>query len=76
MRPLEKRSRRRSRSIAIALTLLAFAAIMFLVTLVKLEQQVHRNGTPQTRGEMNQVHILTSDITAHARREVLAWGSG
>ena len=53
MRLVAKRSRRGARSIAIALALLAFAVIMFLVTIVKLEEQVHRNGAHQTRGEMN-----------------------
>jgi len=34
-----------------ALALLAFAVIMFLVTMVKLEEQAHRNGTHQTQEE-------------------------
>lgn len=36
-----------------ALALLAFAVIMFLVTIVKLEDQAHRNGSHQTQGETN-----------------------
>ena len=51
MRPLAKRSRRHSRSIAIALALLAFAVIMFLVTIVKLDEQVHWDGTQRTGGQ-------------------------
>ena len=37
---------------------------MFLVTIVKLEEQVHRDELPQTREETKQPHFLTSDITA------------
>ena len=51
MRPLAKRSRRHSRSIAIALALLAFAVIMFLVTMVKLGEQARRNGPHQAQEE-------------------------
>ncbi len=73
---MTKRSPQRSRSKAIALALTAFAVIMFLVTIVKLEEQVHRDELPQTRDETKQPHVLTSDITAYARRYALTWASG
>ena len=48
-RPPARRSSRASRNIAVALTLLAFAVIMFLVTIVKFDQQIQRIGMSQTR---------------------------
>ncbi len=45
-----RRSPRDSRNIAVALALLAFAVIMFLVTIVKFEEQIQRIGMSQTRG--------------------------
>ncbi len=68
------RSRRRSRNIAIALALLAFAFIMYFVTIVKLGEQGHRNGTPRSGGETTQPHALTSDITAFAGGDAPAGG--
>ncbi len=44
-----RRRPRDSRNIAIALALLALAAIMFLVTMVKFEEQMYGNGPVQTR---------------------------
>jgi len=73
---MAKRSPQRSRSIAIALALTAFAVIMYFVTLVKLDEQAHRDELPQTREETKQPHVLTSDITAYARRDALDWASG
>jgi hypothetical protein len=49
---------------------------MYFVTIVKREEQVHRDGTPQTLEETKQPHVLTSDFTAYARRDALAWASG
>ncbi len=45
-----RRSPRDSRNIAVALALLAFAVIMFLVTIVKFEEQIQRIDMSQTRG--------------------------
>ena len=73
---MAKRSRQRSRSIALALALAALAVIMFLVTIVKLEEQVHRDELPQTWEETKQPPVLTSDFTVYARRDALAWASG
>ena len=73
---MAKRSRQRSRSIALALALLAVVVIMYFVTIVKLEEQVHPDGTPQTWEETKQPQVLTSDFTAYARRDALAWASG
>lgn len=44
-----RRGPRDSRNIAIALALLALAAIMFLVTMVKFDEQMYGNGLVQTR---------------------------
>ena len=74
--PLAKLSRQRSRSIAIALALLAVVGIMYFVTIVKLEEQVHRDELPQTWEETKQPPVLTSDFTVYARRDALAWASG
>ncbi len=50
VRPPGRRSPRDSRNIAVALALLAFAVIMFLVTIVKFDEQIQRIGMSQTRG--------------------------
>ena len=42
-----RRSPRDSRNIAVALALLAFAVLMFLVTIVKFEEQIQRIGLSQ-----------------------------
>ena len=73
---MAKLSRQRSRSIAIALALLAVVGIMYFVTIVKLEEQVHRDELPQTWEETKQPPVLTSDFTVYARRDALAWASG
>lgn len=49
-RPPGRRSPRDLRNIAVALALLAFAVIMFLVTIVKFDEQIQRIGMSQTRG--------------------------
>ncbi len=49
-----RRSRRDSRNVAVALALLGFAVIMFPVTIVKFEEQMHGNDMSQT-GE-SQIH--------------------
>jgi hypothetical protein len=41
MRALVRQSPRDSRNLAVALALLALAAVMFLVTMVKFEEQMH-----------------------------------
>lgn len=43
-----RRSRRDSRNVAVALALLGFSVIMFLVTIVKFEEQMHGNDMSQT----------------------------
>jgi type II secretory pathway component PulM len=48
-RSLARLNPRDSRNIAIALALLAFAVIMYLVTIVKLEEQLHRSGMSLVR---------------------------
>ena len=72
---MAKRSPQRSRSIAIAIVLVVLAVIMFLVTIVKIEEQVHQDGTPQTREDTKQPHVLTLDFTVYAKEDVLAWAS-
>ena len=48
---------------------------MFLVTIVKIEEQVHQDGTPQTREDTKQPHVLTLDFTVYAKGDALAWAS-
>ncbi len=55
-----RRSPRDSRNIAVALALLAFAVIMFLVTIVKFEEQIQRIGMSQTRGATTPPRLRTS----------------
>ena len=74
MRSPAKRSRRDSRNIAIALALLALAVIMFLVTMVKFEEQMQTNGMSQTRGETKPLHVLTSGAAAAAAAAVYPGG--
>ncbi len=61
MRSPARRSPRDSRNIAVALALLAFAVIMFLVTIVKFEDQIQRNGMSQTHGTMTSLRVRTSN---------------
>lgn len=75
MRSSAKRSRRDSRNIAIALALLALAVIMFLVTIVKFEEQMEANGMPQIRGEIKPLNVQTSGIAALSKRDACAWES-
>ena len=75
--PSPARSPRDSRNIAVALALLAFAVVMFLVTIVKFEEQLHRIGMPQTRGETAPPRLRTSGAAAFFPiSDALAWGSG
>lgn len=74
---MAKRGRQRSKNVAIALALLALVVVMFLVTIVKLEEQVHRDRTPQTWEETKQPHVLTSDFTVYAiKSETIAASVG
>ncbi len=76
-RPPAQRSPRDSRNIAVALALLAFAVVMFLVTMVKFEEQMHRIGMSQTRGETAPPRVQTSGVaTVFSTGDALAWGSG
>ena len=59
MRSPARRSPRDSRNIAVALALLAFAVIMFLVTIVKFEDQIQRIGTSQTQGTTTPPRVWT-----------------
>ncbi len=59
-RSATKRGPRDSRNIAIALALLALAAVMFLVTMVKFEEQMYRNGPVQTRFDRNPPQVRGS----------------
>ena len=73
MRSPAKRSRRDSRNIAIALALLAFAVIMFLVSIVKFEERMQRNSMSQSPRETKPLFVLTSGVAALSRRGSLAW---
>ena len=46
---------------------------MFLVTIVKFEEQMQRSGMSQTRGETKPLHVLTSGVAVFSRRDSLAW---
>ncbi len=59
-RPPARRSPRNSRNIAVALALLGFAVIMFLVTIVKFEEQIQKIGMSQTRGATTPARVRTS----------------
>ena len=51
VRPGARKSRRASRNIAVALALAAFAVIMFLVTIVKFEEQIYKIDLSRPPGE-------------------------
>ncbi len=81
MRAPASRSPRDSRNIAVALALLAFAVIMFLVTIVKFEEQIQRIGVSQTRGATTPPRVRTSyqgsGVAAfRSISDTLAWGTG
>ena len=59
-RPPARRSPRDSRNIAVALALVAFAVIMFLVTIVKFDEQIQRIGMSQTQGATTTPRAGTS----------------
>ncbi len=61
LRSPARRSPRDSRNIAVALALLAFAVIMFLVTIVKFEDQIQRIGASQTQGTTTPPRVRTSN---------------
>ena len=72
-----RRSPRDSRNIAVALALLAFAVVIFLVTMVKFEEQIQRIGMAQTRGETAPPRVRTSGVAADfSTSDAPAWGSG
>ena len=76
-RPPARRSPRDSRNIAVALALLAFAVVIFLVTMVKFEEQIQRIGMAQTRGETAPPRVRTSGVAADfSTSDAPAWGSG
>lgn len=60
MRSATGRSPRDSRNIAVALALLAFAVIMFLVTIVKFDEQIQRIGMSQAREAAMPPRVWTS----------------
>lgn len=64
LRSPARRSPRDSRNIAIALALLALAAIMFFVTIVKFEEQIHRDGVFRTRAEAKPPRVRTPGAAA------------
>lgn len=64
LRSPARRNSRDSRNIAVALVLLAFAVIMFLVTIVKFEEQIQRIGVSQNRGAATPPHVPTSGAAA------------
>ena len=76
-----RRSPRDSRNIAVALALLALAVIMFLVTIVKFEEQIRRIGMSQTRGATTPPRVGTSYQGSgvaeyYSVSDALAWGTG
>ncbi len=60
VRPRARRSLRASRNIAVALALAAFAVIMFLVTIVKFEEQIYKNYMSRARGEPDSTRVPAS----------------
>ncbi len=70
----QRRSRRRSRNLAVALALLAFAIIMFLVTIVKFEEQMYNNDMSRTPGEPRSPRVSTTGVAAVSRIETFGRG--
>ncbi len=75
------RSPRDTRNIAVALALLAFAVIMFLVTIVKFEEQIQRIGMSQTRGATTPPRVRPSYPGSGGGvffplSDARAWGTG
>ena len=79
-RPPARRNPRDSRNIAVALALLAFAVIMFLVTIVKFDEQIQSIGVSQTRGATTPTRVRTwypgSGVAAvFPTSDARAWGT-
>ena len=58
------------------LALLAFAVIMFLVTIVKFEEQMYNNDMSRTPGEPRSPRVPTTGVAAVSRIETFGRGLG